>query len=112
MRKKFYDHSHLPVIQEGQLSVTGERIGTQLLVNCLVGMPRNSVARLTDHARNDLNVSKGRNTPIQQTNFLKSKKWILIKLDDLYNLNGKILIDFGYLEPILKGHHITLSGKD
>ena len=40
-----------PLIQEGQLSVTGERIYTRY---CLGGLPRNSVDRLTDRARNDL----------------------------------------------------------
>ena len=40
----------LPLIQEGQLSVTGERMDT----DCLGGLPRNSAARLTDCARNDL----------------------------------------------------------
>ena len=34
-----------------------------VLVNCLGGLPRNSVDRLTDHARN---MSKGHKTPIQQ----------------------------------------------
>ena len=38
----------LPLIQEGQLSVTGI-----VLINCLGGLPRNSMARLTDHVRND-----------------------------------------------------------
>ena len=33
---------------------------------CLEGLPRNSVAKLTDCARNDKNVSKGRKTPTQQ----------------------------------------------
>ena len=51
--KKFLRPFSLPLIQEGQLSVTGERMGT-LLVNCLGGLPRNSVARLTDRSRNDL----------------------------------------------------------
>ena len=44
----------LLLIQEEQLSVTGER-----LVNCLGGLPRNSVARLTDRARNDLKCIEG-----------------------------------------------------
>ena len=33
-----------PLIQEGQLSVTGERMGTTVLVNWLGGLLRNSVA--------------------------------------------------------------------
>ena len=49
----------LPLIQEGQLSVTGEQMGTEVLVNCLGGLPRNSVARLIDHAPNDLKCVKG-----------------------------------------------------
>ena len=48
----------LPLIQEGQLSVTGERMDTEL-VNCLGGLPRNSVAKLTDRAQNDLKCVKG-----------------------------------------------------
>ena len=47
--------SSLSLIQEGQLSVTGERMCTiKVLVNCLGGLPRNSVDRLTDCARNDI----------------------------------------------------------
>ena len=49
----------LPLIQEGQLSVTGERMGTEYLVICLGGVPRNSVARLTDRARNELKCVEG-----------------------------------------------------
>ena len=52
--KNFYDHLSLPLIQKGQLSVTGER-----MVKCLGGLPRNSVARLTDSARNDLKCVEG-----------------------------------------------------
>ena len=39
----------LPLMQEGQLSVTGERMCT-VLVNCLEGLslPRKGVVRLTD----------------------------------------------------------------
>ena len=48
----------LRLIQERQLSVTGERIST-VLVNCLGGLPKNSVARLSDHAQNDLKCVKG-----------------------------------------------------
>ena len=43
------------LIQAEQLSVSGERV----LVNCLGGLPRNSVARLTDHARIDLKCIEG-----------------------------------------------------
>ena len=50
----------LPLIQEGQLSVTGKRMCTKnVLVNCLGGLPRNSVDRLTGRARNDLKSVKG-----------------------------------------------------
>ena len=48
----------LPLIQEEQLSVTGERMCTQNLVNCLGRLPRNC-ARLTDRARNDLKCVEG-----------------------------------------------------
>ena len=41
----------LPLIQEGQLSGTG---ALTILVNCLGGLPGNSVDRLTVRARNDL----------------------------------------------------------
>ena len=37
-----------------------------VLVNCLGGLPRNSVDRLTNRARNDLKKSKSRKTPTQQ----------------------------------------------
>ena len=47
----------LPLIQEEQLSVTGERMCK--LVNCLGGLPRNSVVRVTDRARNDLKRVEG-----------------------------------------------------
>ena len=42
----------IPLIQDEQLSVTGERM-------CLGGLPRNSVARLTDRAQNDLKCVEG-----------------------------------------------------
>ena len=44
----------LPLIEEGQMSVTGER-----MVICLGGLPRNSVDRLTDRTRNDLKSVEG-----------------------------------------------------
>ena len=50
-----HDKSHvlsflLPLDQEGHLSVTGESIVHEVLVNCLVGLslPGESVVRLTD----------------------------------------------------------------
>ena len=51
----------LPLIQEEQLSVIGKRMCTckLVLVNCLGGLPRNNVARLTDRARNDLKCVEG-----------------------------------------------------
>ena len=50
----------LPLIQEGQLSFTGKRMFTKyVLVNCLGGLPRNSVNRLTDRARIDLKSVEG-----------------------------------------------------
>ena len=43
----------LPLIQEGQLFVSYWRKNVHLvLVNCLGGLPSNSVDRLTDRARN------------------------------------------------------------
>ena len=50
----------LLLIQEGQLSVTGERMCNKYqLVNCLGGLPRNNVDKLTDYARNDLKCVEG-----------------------------------------------------
>ena len=56
----------LPLIQEGQLTVTGKGMGIkycQLMAKewalSIGGLPRNSVARLTDCARNDLKCVKG-----------------------------------------------------
>ena len=58
----------LPLIQEGQLSVTGESMCTLVLVNCLGGLslPRQSVVRLTDrpdikqqHNNNSKSYSQG-----------------------------------------------------
>ena len=43
----------LPLIQEGQLSVTGKRMCTKYW------LPKNSVDRLTDRARNDLKCVEG-----------------------------------------------------
>ena len=50
--------SLLLLIQGGQLSVTGQRMCTiiKVLVNCLGGLPRNSVDGLTDH---DLKSAEG-----------------------------------------------------
>ena len=45
---------YLQLIQEGQLSVTGE-----VLINCLGGLSRNSVDRLADCARNGLKCVEG-----------------------------------------------------
>ena len=54
----------LPLIQEGHFLVTGKR----MLVNCLGGLPGNSVDRLTDRGEMTLKVSKSRKTPTQQQN--------------------------------------------
>ena len=48
----------LPLIQEEQLSVNGER-KCKVLVNCLGGLPRNSVVRINDCTRNDLKCVEG-----------------------------------------------------
>ena len=58
----------LTLIQEGLLSVTGERG----LVNCVGGLPR-----LNDRARNDLKVPKGRKTPTEINN-MTSKEIVAI----------------------------------
>ena len=52
----------LQLIQEEHLSVTGERMCTKypiVPVNCLGGLSRNSVVRVTDHARNYLKRVEG-----------------------------------------------------
>ena len=59
--KKINSTATLPLllIQEEQLSVTGEKNVHEVLVNCLGGLPRNSVARFTDRAQNDLKCVEG-----------------------------------------------------
>ena len=49
----------LSLIQEGQLSVNGERLFTKVLVNCLGGLPMNGVDKLTDRTENDLKSVEG-----------------------------------------------------
>ena len=59
----------LPLIQEGQLSVTGWRKYVhEVLVNRLGGLslPRKSVDRLTDRPDMTIDVYRGRKTTIQQ----------------------------------------------
>ena len=52
--KHFYDHS-LPSADSRRAVVSyWRKNGHWVLVNCLGGLPRNSVARLTDRAQNDL----------------------------------------------------------
>ena len=57
----------LPLIQEGQLSLTGENVH-EVLVNRLGGqsLPRKSVDRLTDRTDMILDVYRGRKTTDQQ----------------------------------------------
>ena len=45
--------------KSGRFVPKGWTFRTQGLVNCLGGLPRNSVARLTDRARNDLKCVEG-----------------------------------------------------
>ena len=54
MKKKFYGHS--PSSADSRRAVVSywQKNVHELLVNCLGGLPRNSVARVTDRARNDL----------------------------------------------------------
>ena len=56
------------MIQEGQLSVTGESMCTKYWINHLGGLslPRKSVVRLTDRPDMALDVYRGRKTTIQQ----------------------------------------------
>ena len=62
----------LLLIQEGQLSVTGEGMCNKVLVNRLGGLclPRKSVVRLTDCPNMALDVYRGRKTTIQQQPFI------------------------------------------
>ena len=51
----FYSHS-LPTADSSRAVVSyWRKYGHLVLVNCLGSLPRNSVDRLTDRARNDLN---------------------------------------------------------
>ena len=58
----------LPLFQEGQLSVTGESMCHEVLVNRLGGLslPRKSMVRLTDRPDMTLDVYRGRKTTMQQ----------------------------------------------
>ena len=58
----------LPLFQERQLSVTGEKYVHEVLVNRLGGLslPRKSVVRLTDRPDMTLDVNRGRKTTMQQ----------------------------------------------
>ena len=61
----FYGHS-LPSTDWRKAVVSYWRKNVhQVLVNCLGGLPRNSVNMLNDRARNYLKVSKGRKAPTQ-----------------------------------------------
>ena len=72
----------LPLIQEGQLSVTGERLCSKCWVNCRGGLPRNSMDRLTDRAREmTWKVSKGRKIPTQQQQLFRHKVFSKVTLD-------------------------------
>ena len=54
MKKKFYDHSLPSADSKGAVVSYWPKNVHFLLVNCLGGLPMNSVDRLTDRARNDL----------------------------------------------------------
>ena len=58
----------LPLIQEGQLSVTGERYVQQMMVNRLgdLNLPRKSVVRLTDCPDMTIYAYLGRKTTTKQ----------------------------------------------
>ena len=58
------------LFQEGQLSVTGERMCIEVLVNRLgnLSLPRKSVVMLTDCPDMTIDVYRGRKTTIQQHN--------------------------------------------
>ena len=55
----------IPLIQEGQLSVTGESMCTKYWLTGL-SLPRKRVVRLTDHPDMTLDVYRGRKTTTQQ----------------------------------------------
>ena len=54
---------HLPLFQEGQLSVTGESMCTNRIGG--LSLPRKNVVRLTDRPDMTLDVYRGRKTTIQ-----------------------------------------------
>ena len=62
---------HLPLFQEGQLSVYWRKYVHEVLVNRLGGLslPRKSVVRLTDRPDMTLDVYRGRKTTIQHSDF-------------------------------------------
>ena len=49
----------LPLIQEGQLSVSGERMCTILVKRLGLSLPSKSVIRYTDHLRHDPHLGDG-----------------------------------------------------
>ena len=67
----------LSLIQEEQLSVTGER-----LVNCIGGLPRNCVVKVTDRPRNDLKCVEG----LENRNQTKNNTWAAARLNQQNHL--------------------------
>ena len=58
-KKKFYDHSHPSADSRTAADSYWRKNGHLVLVNCLGGLHRNSVARSNDRARNDLKCVEG-----------------------------------------------------
>ena len=55
----FYDHSHPSAGSRRAVVSYWRKNGHEVLVNCLGGLPKNSVARLADRALNDLKRVEG-----------------------------------------------------
>ena len=76
----------------------------EVLVNCLGGLPRNIVARLTDRARNDLKCVEGRKTQIKPNQFIPSIKEAL----HVFTLEGdKEAKAFMLTETLIKVNPVT-----
>ena len=57
--KNFYNHSHPSADSRRAVVSYWRKNGHKVLVNCLEGLPKNNVARLTDCTRNDLKCVEG-----------------------------------------------------
>ena len=58
-KKRFYGHSPSSADSRRAVVIYWRKNVHYILVNCLGGLPRNSVARLTDGAQNDIKWVEG-----------------------------------------------------